>query len=344
MTEEKQNCNAFEENNKKGRIGILALPTEGLFYDDLLNELKRKGLTQEEAKNLLSTISFYESAYKKYVEIQGLESIEIDYFLKEGETAVLMDQLDGVLLTGGETLWPIEKTVIDDLPFFKTVYPNKEPYLDKIKEIVAKAKSINDSGRNFTLFCICLGFEALLLVETNMTYPIAYVRNRDINKRIRFTQTDSVIKQSLTSKQRKNAENKEMLYFFHDLGFRSKEFYQYKNLIDDYTICSTFYIDGFGECITSIEHKRYPFYATQFHPEKNLFDSCTAFNPFYSDDVVDVALGLGKLMISLNPFKNSLTNKTNRYVASFDVESKNTNVVVVSQDPRVCLLDNEYLF
>ena len=267
--------------------------------------------------------------------------MHLNYHSEKGEIANAMENLDGVLLTGGATLWPHEDITINGLDYFKVGNPRKEPYLDLIKEIMDKAKSINDNGRYFPIFAICLGFEGILLVETDFDYPIANVDNNDNNLRIKFKEGESRLKRALTDEQIKNVETKDLLYFFHTLGFTEELFNKYKILTDNYDITATLPLGDYGNCIASFEHKKYPFFATQYHPEKNMFDYGTTFNAHHSDEVYEMGLSLTKLCIPKSVLETKKDIQPDVHKCIFNISETKTSITVASKDPRVKLLSSD---
>lgn len=77
--------------------------------------------------------------------------------------------LNGLLFTGGATSF-----------YKKTKYGNKKTdYLRKIKKIVNLIKKINKEEREFPLWATCLGFEALIITESNFKLKRSQIHNHD---------------------------------------------------------------------------------------------------------------------------------------------------------------------
>ena len=130
-----------------------------------------------------------------------------------------MDDLDGFLLTGGETLWEYKETEIDGKLYYQADKEAPQAYLRKIGKILEKTKTINDKGSHFPLFCICLSFQAIVLIESSLSIPIAFVDNNDNNMSIKLTDNESKFKMVFTDKEKYDLENKDLIYFYHDYGF-----------------------------------------------------------------------------------------------------------------------------
>ena len=345
MTDEQKNkippINVSTEKAVKARIGILGLPVNKRFYDAYLQKLKNKGLTLKEATILLDNATYHFIAYNKFLQAQGLEGIHIDYHLEEGEIEEIMDSLDGIFLTGGGDYWSNYEIKIDGLEYFKVdTANNPKPYLSIIRRIMDKAKSINEKGRHFPVYSVCLGFEAILLIETECDYPIAHVKNHDVNLKIKFKEQASRLKAVLSEKQRKDIETEDLLYFNHGMGFTEKHFDKYKALSDNYAITSTMELDGFGSCVASFEHKRYPFFGTQYHVEKNMFDFSVYTNPHHSEEVYQVGLALGRLCVPKSVLKQQKGVQIDRFLVICTIKEKKTTIVMASKDPRIKLLDD----
>ena len=342
MNKPKDNLKINHSSAVKGRIGILGLAaSKSMLKVNNLNKLKSKGLTEKEAEELLKTVSYHQICYEQFLKIQGLEVVHLNYHSEKGEIACAMDSIDGVLLTGGGYFWPHESTTINSLEYFKVITPRNEPYLDYIKEIMDKAKSINDNGRHFPIFAICLGFEGILLAESDFAYPIAHVKHWDCNRKIKLKEGDSKLKCVLTDNQIKNMTTKDLLYFYHSLGFTEAMFHDYKSLTDNYDITATVSIGDYGSCIASFEHKKYPFFGTQYHPEKNMFDYGTDFNPNHSDEAYQLGLSLSKLCIPKSVLNTKKDIQSDLYQSIVNIKERKTTIIAVSKDPRVKLLNGD---
>ena len=325
---------------KTGKIGILGLSSNSMHAEYILNKLKHKGLTKKEARDLLCKISFHHMAYQKFLEAQGLEVIHIDYHSKKEEITQIMDNLDGILLTGGGDSWPIDKININGFEYFKVADSTAQPYLAIIKAILDKAKSINDNGRFFSIFSVCLGFEAILLIETNYEFPIASVMNQNINCEITFKDKESRMKGVLTDKQRNDVESKKLLFFYHIFGFTEKDFNKFEVLKENYDITATVSVGEHRDCIASYEHKKYPFFGVQYHVEINMFDYSTPYKPNHSEEGYQYGLALGRLCVPKQAIDREDKVESDKYSYHCHIKENNIDLFVVSKDPQVKLLSD----
>lgn len=79
-----------------------------------------------------------------------------------------MEELDGLVLPGGPTLFNLRDFENKGLPYFRIQEGKEDPssYLFKVTKIIDKVKNINDNGRAFVLYGICLGFQAIMISES----------------------------------------------------------------------------------------------------------------------------------------------------------------------------------
>lgn len=175
-------------------------------------------------------------------------------------TEELLSNLNGVILPGGNYT-----------PCFDA-NGDLTKYGAKVKLIVDKVKQINENGNYFPLWCICLGFQAVISVET-MDPKILAVEKFDSKDKwdiLKFVCND------YDSKQFKNwpsnlieaLQTEEITYNYHVNGFDPESFETNKVLSEDYTLVATTTDRKGVEYAAIYEHKRYPIYGHQSHPEK----------------------------------------------------------------------------
>lgn len=205
--------------------------------------------------NNSSTPEYYIAAsYIKWLEAAGAQSIVIPYDAKPALLDELFDQINGLLLPGGEA----------------TMSP-------AIMYMLGKAEQSNRLGLYFPVWGTCLGFEFLLEyvggsdvleVDTfeaeNQSLPLYQVRQRQLY-------VDSEIYEIVT---RRNVTLNN-----HRNGIDPDRFLQNGNLTDWWDITSV-NVDANGRpFVSTIEPKlsqnAIPFYGVQYHPEKNTFEYAT---------------------------------------------------------------------
>lgn len=269
--------NATERPFCNRRYGLLTLPVSEGLLPHAVDKLTAAGLTQEEARTVLAETGEYAPAFRRYLNSAGIE-VEPILFHDEDDTIVAqMDAYDGIFLTGGDTLFDLEKFTRDGLDYFRVVMNPAKPYLLKVRRILEKVKQINGGGRHYPLFAICLGYEAILLSETDFHFPIAHVVQNNVNIPISFTGDEGRYSHIFNEEDKNDISTRDLVFFFHNLGFLARDFYEYPTLVDNYIVAAVNETDNHGTEIAVIEHRELPIYALQFHPEKVLFDTSLAY-------------------------------------------------------------------
>jgi gamma-glutamyl hydrolase len=144
----------------------------------------------------------------------------------------------------------------------------------KVAQIIDIAKEMNDKGNKFTLWGTCLGFEELLLKDSNYKFLRTRIRTKNTNKLMRWVPENFEISdfKKVLRPEIADAMTKEPItYFTHFYGFSVKMFNSIPELKKEYNIVG-YYEKNKKDIIAAIQHKRYPFYGVQFHPEKILFE------------------------------------------------------------------------
>lgn len=259
------------------RFGLFTLPVSLDLAPHAMDVMIANGLSESEARSVLAESGEYNPSYREYLNSVGIEVEPILFHDDVDKIVDQMDKFDGIFLTGGDTIFDIEKFTRDGLDYFRVVMSPEKPYLLKVRAILEKVKAINVGGRHFPLFAICLGYEAILLSESDFQFPIAHVRQNNVNIPIAFNNTEGRYAHIFTEDEKEELSTQNLVYFYHDLGFLPQDFYEYPALRDNYIISATNETDDHGSEIAMIEHRELPIYALQFHPEKVVFDNSAAY-------------------------------------------------------------------
>ena len=180
------------------------------------------------------------------------------------ELRTILSKVNGVLLPGGMS------SIVNPDP----KDPNKliySAYTKMVKMIMEEAKAINDRGEYFPVFGVCLGFEAMILVEAD---DVNVVEKKDNGlgynanliydtKRENSKFLSSVPQDLLDYMGRIKATHN-----YHEYMVDPDKFKENPNLSNTYQILSlSKSIDDKLTFISMIEGRKYPFYAFQYHPE-----------------------------------------------------------------------------
>lgn len=277
-------------------FGILTLPVSDSFVDGLKTKLTNAGLPKDRIDKLMVDLVQQSLYYAPYLELQGHKSVPIMFYDDNEKISAQLEELDGVMLTGGDTLFELKTFKKGGLDFFSVEYGRSGPYLSKVKMILDKVKNINQNGRHYPLYGVCLGFEAILLAETNFTYPIAYVNQNNVTSTVTFTKNPSNFKNSFAADEQTDLKENPRMYFYHDLGFLPSDFESFPSLNDNYVIAAKNPVGIFGDEVAAFEHKQWPIFGVQFHPEKTVFDDSQYLIIDRSDKATKLATKFGNVL------------------------------------------------
>lgn len=317
------------------------------YIPDLRNRLTAKGLSMEEIDKLLIDTTELNVNYQPYLELQGKNVVPILFTDPDNKVVELLENINGVLLPGGDNLFELIKFQRDGLDFFMVDINESGLYIPKIKTIIDKTKEINMRGRYFPLFGICVGYEAILIIESNYQYPIGFVRQSNTTSQVEFTANDTKFKKRFNSDEINTLKDKSLMFFFHDLGFLTKDFVNIPNLVDNYSIAVENIAGIYGQEVAAIEHKTLPIFGIQFHPEKTIFEN----SPFYHINKSDEAIALSARFGSvINKQERSFTRKPKKGIRNsfngeyykvtvynigmldkLDLVSRNRNILLLGQ-------------
>jgi len=222
--------------NLKPIIGIIAQPTDS---DDM-----KYGK------------SYIAASYVKFIESAGGRVVPIVYDTPEPELKTLFNQINGVLIPGG------------DADIAGTTLYQTTRYLYNL------ALQANDNGDYFPIEGHCMGFQLLSLVTTgnyslldsfdseNLTLPLNF-KTGYTQSRI-FGNADQRIIDILASKP--------VTFNNHHYGVSTATYKNDTKLNSFYRVLSTNVDRKQKEFLSTIEGIKYPIYGLQWHAEKPLFE------------------------------------------------------------------------
>lgn len=258
-------------------------------------------LTQEVSRLILREYpqrhftSYIAASYVKFVEGAGGRVVPIwigqprDYYMD------VMSKINGVLLPGGATY-----------------FNQSEGYADAGKHIFEIAKDMNDHGVHMPVWGTCLGFELLVYHSANGTDPRTGCASSRQALPLEFKEDfrKSRLFQNASDEIVNILENYAVTANFHIFCFTEETFATLK-LNDVWKVMSVNHDWNGVEFISTIEHKKYPFYGVQFHPEKNLYEFVPNHNITHTSQAIRASQYFANFIVDearKNP--NRFTNKT----------------------------------
>lgn len=208
--------------------------------------------------------SFVAGSYVDWIGSSGAMAVILPYDLPKEKLIALLENIDGVLLPGGGA--PLYRNDDTNLPTL---------YQQGMDTIIRWAKKRNDEGHYFPVFCTCLGFEGLIISETNQTKTLECDFDDEVV--VHSVQVTSEFDKSpfwnkVGLSLAKSVFKQNSIYYTHSCGIRSSSFLKNSKLTKDYNLLGTSVSKHGVEFVACIEHKKYPIVANQWHPEKNLYE------------------------------------------------------------------------
>lgn len=177
---------------------------------------------------------------------------------------------------------------------------------------------MNDRGEYFPLWGTCLGFELLMYLGNNNTEPLVPCAAESIplsldfkydfkDSRL-FTNAPQVVIDILSSEK--------VTANFHHYCVTEDDFKKF-GLDQDWTVISTNKDKNGLDFISTVEHKKYPYYGVQYHPEKNLYEWYESSTILHTANAVQASQYFAQFFIeesrkSLHKFKTA--GETNRFL------------------------------
>ncbi|VVC96336.1 gamma-glutamyl hydrolase A-like [Leptidea sinapis] len=202
-------------------------------------------------------LSYIAASYVKDTESSGARVVPISIGKPRSYYEHILRHINGVLFPGGATY-----------------FNQSQGYADAGEYIYKIAQELNDNGDYFPIFGTCLGFELLIIIASGRGEKENRVKCHSYgNQRLNFTDDFR------TSRMFKGASDDIIEILANDsVTVNAHQFCIVDENLTSHNLTqhwqtSSYGIDDQGiRFISSIEHKRYPFYGIQFHPEKIAFE------------------------------------------------------------------------
>jgi len=245
--------------------------------------------------------TFVAGSYVDWIGSAGAMPVLIPFDLDDAELYSVLENIDAVLLPGGGS--NLKKRMDTDVPSFYQAAGNK---------IINWVKKRNDSGKYFPLFATCLGFESLLIDETNSTTIIECDLDDEVTSHSMDTLPEidkSIFWTKVGLELAKKVFQTDSLFYTHSCGIRVTSFLNSKRLTDAYTLLGSSVSRTNIRFVGSIEHKKYPIIGNQWHPEKNLFERSQLYSFLdRSDEATELMQRIAAQFVQLAREKGSPRN------------------------------------
>ncbi|KAK9803146.1 hypothetical protein WJX72_001749 [[Myrmecia] bisecta] len=231
--------------------------------------------------------SYVAAAYVKWIESAGGRAVPIRLYDSDEELKRLFSSVNGIIFPGGLTdLW------LDD------------PYVISAKKLHDWAVEENDKGNVFPIWGTCLGHQLLQILAANVNFNDLLIETDAVSHASTLKFTGEGRKSRMFGTAEPSLLNKiedanlNIIIENHEFGVPPKHFDDWPVLKEQYEIVSTAFDRNGTEYVSTIEHRRYPFFGTQWHPEKPPYEFSDLAIP-HSHDAIRVGQHLANVFIEL---------------------------------------------
>ena len=290
------------ENQKTYKMGITCFPVQSIIRGEIEANLDLSKIKNIPEDKYFESLCRIPTTYMKFLESKNIKFIPI--FLNEYSNKIYLEQLDyldGIVMTGGTITGIYLNKGKTDYETFEERPDSYSNYLNFTKDVLDKAKKINDSGRVFVVYGVCQSFYSIVEIESGRDLYLSKIYNNVFNRPIYFNyygnyNDGSGLKKFIGDDNISKFENGNNAFFFHNFGISLGEFVIKQSLIENYYPVAIYKIDPEKkpyEFVGAIENKKYPIFALQFHPEKILYETSSSMHISQNQD----NLSLSKLFV-----------------------------------------------
>ena len=201
---------------------------------------------------------------------------------------------------------------------------------------------LNEAGTHFPLWATCMGYQTMMLLESQQCDIIKYKGKRSgkvdpLNFEFNDQHQTRMYGQ-FSDDQILKISTQPVTVNFHSYSILLEDYLGNDNLSTNFTLLSTNMGDDDFEYISSVEHVKYPFYGIQFHVENNMykFKAYDSVDPPHSEIARDLTSYFSQLFIS-EARKNNHTMDYEELVR-YSVEAQ--GILEIHSDP----LEDQYFF
>lgn len=232
--------------------------------------------------------SYFYASYVKYLEQAGAQVVPIPYDLPYNEIKNLLDQLNGVLFTGGGSELADDKDKLT-------------PFGNALNFIVTYVIDQNTHGNYYPLWGTCMGFQAIagLVARTFKILTGDCQGCHGVNKNNYFNPNYAGrLYAGLPDDLRLKMTNANLSVFVHNYMFHYDTFINTPILNTTLTPTAHSFDTKGVKYVSSYESPTMPIYATQYHPEKNAFEWRSTYTINHSYDTIRLQQYLANFFVN----------------------------------------------
>ncbi|XP_026178635.1 gamma-glutamyl hydrolase isoform X1 [Mastacembelus armatus] len=198
--------------------------------------------------------TYIPSSYVKYIESGGCRVMPIRLTLTTAEYESIFQKINGLIFIGGT----------GDL--------EKSDFARVAKIFYRLALTANDAGDFFPIWGTCMGLQLLtVLVAGENLLENTSAENIALPLNLTTEAYTSRMFGDFPDDLMKALKHEPLTGNFHRYGVTVKTFQENEKLQSFFSVLSTNVAENGAHFVSTIEGKRYPFYAVQWHPEVNRF-------------------------------------------------------------------------
>jgi len=277
-----------EELNLRPIVGIISIPSDVSKYPS-------------------EKWSYFPSSYVKFIESAGAQVVPIQYDLPRDKMLSMLKKVNGVLLTGGNSVFVDENG-------------KKNPIAESLEFIVNYIVDENLKGNYYPLWGTCQGFQVIAMILAN-DYNLLTHCSQCLDKtknHIFETSYDSKLFKDIDVDFRYKIENNQLSWYWHNWKIDAKAF-QSNSLLTRFLTPITYSYDDAGtKYVSAFESPFLPIYAIQYHQEFASFE--------FIDNIANHGHDAVSLQLHLsNFFVNEARKNHNKFPDSEDYVIENYN-------------------
>ncbi|CAA7397512.1 unnamed protein product [Spirodela intermedia] len=255
-------------------------PDPSLYYRPVIGILSHPGDGASGRLSNATDASYIAASYVKFVESAGARVIPLIFNEPREIIYEKLKLVNGVLFTGG--------------------WAKRGLYYDTAQDILQKVLEMNDAGKHFPLFAICLGFEIVSIMISKDEDILEHFSGTNQASTLTFAEDmafQGTIFQRFPPSLLAKLSKECLVMQNHKYGISPGRFQQNPDLSSFFKILTTSTDDEGQVYVSTVQAHGYPITGFQWHPEKNAFEWGVSAIP-HSEDAVQVTQHAANYFIS----------------------------------------------